>query len=249
MAKKINDTVKAYRRERARINRAIRELKKYGFDNNINVPTIPKKITQASVRRLQNISTRKIYESATGARPITGEQINFREFRVVWRRISDNVKNYYKDTLKALNFRKEISDLIKEQRERFDESIVTKTPDSPVKTVQKHDDSNSDILRGWQVAYDNFMDIIENYADRAYSIVKQRVSILENQYGKQAVGEMFIEASESGVMIEPSDSYNVGLIYRMLSSFARILQLNENDTKEFISSITDSDYFEGDFFE
>lgn len=238
---------KAYLRERNRINRAFREIKKYGFETEINVPKIPKNITQASVRRLQNLTTKKIYESATGARPVTGEQVDFKSFRIAWRRSNSQQRKEYEDALKALNFKGEIADLIKKQRAEFDKNISTDKPASPITHNQQFNDTVPDVVQGWEVAYDNFISIVENYADRAYEIVKQRIDFMEYNYGKEAVGNMFIEATDNGVIVDASESYNIGLIYRMLTSMARMLQLNENDTRDFVDSLTD-DNAESDLY-
>lgn len=245
MASKQTPLQKAYRRERNRIQRAIREVKKYGFEPGIKPPDIPKKITQASVRRLQNISTKKIYESATGARPGTGDKINFREFRIVWRRASEDVKKEYNDILRSINFRYEISDLIKQQREAFDASYKHTENEHPKSPIIP---TTTETLEGWKVGYDNFMSIVESYSDRAYSLVKERISVLKQQYGEQAIGEMFIEAVEGGVIIDPSESYNIGLVFRMLNSFARLLMMNEEDTNKFTQYVANDSYNEEDYF-
>ena len=65
MAKRRKQTPaeKAYNRERRRIQRQINRLSKRGYDVPENLlPPRPKRITEASVRRLQKITTPKIYE-------------------------------------------------------------------------------------------------------------------------------------------------------------------------------------------
>ncbi len=58
--KKVSATVKAYRKERSRVLAIVRRYEKQGLYVDFVVPNIPKKITQASVRRLAKITPKKI---------------------------------------------------------------------------------------------------------------------------------------------------------------------------------------------
>lgn len=65
----------AYRKERNRIQRFLREAKKRGYVFTGNVlPDIPKVITQASVNRLKKITPTVLYRKATFVTP-TGEKV------------------------------------------------------------------------------------------------------------------------------------------------------------------------------
>lgn len=72
--KKPSKTTLEYRKQRKRIQSAIKRLEKRGyvFQDDI-LPQIPKKITPASVKRLQNIDINEIYKSAVKVDPDTGE--------------------------------------------------------------------------------------------------------------------------------------------------------------------------------
>lgn len=82
--KKIKNAIqKAYQKERNRILSHIRKLKKQGYDTSeINVPKIPKKKTEGSIRRLQKLTTRKIQEQASKLDIETGEIISARQANV-----------------------------------------------------------------------------------------------------------------------------------------------------------------------
>lgn len=58
--KKVSATVKAYRKERSRVLATVRRYEKQGLYVDFVVPNIPKRITQASVRRLAKITPKKI---------------------------------------------------------------------------------------------------------------------------------------------------------------------------------------------
>ena len=58
--KKVSASVKAYRKERSRVLATVRRYEKQGLYVDFVVPNIPKRITQASVRRLAKITPKKI---------------------------------------------------------------------------------------------------------------------------------------------------------------------------------------------
>lgn len=59
-SKKISSTVKEYRKQRARVLATVRRYNKQGLYVDFVVPNIPKRITQASVRRLAKITPKNI---------------------------------------------------------------------------------------------------------------------------------------------------------------------------------------------
>ena len=72
-----------YRKERNRILSQIRKLKKQGFDTSgVKVPSIPKKVTEGSIRRLEKITTRSIQEKSTRVDTETGEILTARQAKV-----------------------------------------------------------------------------------------------------------------------------------------------------------------------
>lgn len=65
MAKKLTQTQKEYRKQRRRVQQAVKRLEKIGyiFDENV-VPKIPKKVTKASVQRLAKITPEKLRQKS-----------------------------------------------------------------------------------------------------------------------------------------------------------------------------------------
>lgn len=78
---------KAYNRERNRIKRFIREAEKRGYRfSDFSIPDKPKKITEASVRRLQKYNPKYLYEKATFLEPDTGEIVSGQRGRQIERK-------------------------------------------------------------------------------------------------------------------------------------------------------------------
>lgn len=86
--KKVQSPVeKAYNRERNRIKRFIREAEKRGYRfSDFSIPDKPKKITEASVRRLQKYNPKYLYEKATFLKPDTGEIVSGQRGRQIERK-------------------------------------------------------------------------------------------------------------------------------------------------------------------
>lgn len=61
-SKKISSTVKEYRKQRSRVLATVRRYEKQGLYVDFVVPNIPKRITQASVRRLAKIIPKQIQQ-------------------------------------------------------------------------------------------------------------------------------------------------------------------------------------------
>lgn len=63
-----------YKKERSRITRSVRQLKKQGFELSFETPKKPKKITEASIEKLKKITSRTITDKATMKATIINKQ-------------------------------------------------------------------------------------------------------------------------------------------------------------------------------
>ena len=77
--KQLSDVKQAYRKERQRIQRQINRMTKRGYDVPELLPKIPKKITEASVRRLKKLTTEKLYKESRFIDSETGEILTSEE--------------------------------------------------------------------------------------------------------------------------------------------------------------------------
>lgn len=77
--KQLSEVKQAYRKERQRIQRQINRMAKRGYDVPDLLPKIPKKITEASVRRLKKLTTEKLYQESRFVDFETGEILTSEE--------------------------------------------------------------------------------------------------------------------------------------------------------------------------
>ena len=82
---KLTPTQQEYRKERQRIQRQINRMTNRGYDVPELLPKIPKKITEASVRRLKKITTEKLYKESRFIDIETGEILTSKEGRALER--------------------------------------------------------------------------------------------------------------------------------------------------------------------
>lgn len=81
-SKKISPTVKEYRKQRARVLATVRRYEKQGLFVNFVVPNIPKRITQASVRRLAKIKPKQIQEKTYELNEYGEIEASFYQFKM-----------------------------------------------------------------------------------------------------------------------------------------------------------------------
>lgn len=79
--KKVSATVKAYRKQRSRVLATVRRYEKQGLYVNFVVPNIPKRITQASVRRLAKITPKKIQSQTYQLNEFGEVEASFYQFK------------------------------------------------------------------------------------------------------------------------------------------------------------------------
>lgn len=64
----------AYKKERLRITRSVRQLRNQGFELSFETPKKPKKITEASIEKLKKITSRTITDKATMKATVINKQ-------------------------------------------------------------------------------------------------------------------------------------------------------------------------------
>lgn len=126
MAKKLTQNQKEYRKQRRRVQQAVKRLEKIGyiFDEDV-VPKIPKKITKASVQRLAKITPEKLREKSEY---IIGEEVvkykaHKKEIRQEIKRIRQELKKE-KET-PVIDYIPTVSYI-----DNFRETVINSVPDN-----------------------------------------------------------------------------------------------------------------------
>lgn len=84
--RKVSPVVREYRRERKRVQSLIRRYEKQGLMVNLELPAIPKRITQGSVNRLAKLTPEKVRKNTIGVDVSTGEILSYNRAKAQQRR-------------------------------------------------------------------------------------------------------------------------------------------------------------------
>lgn len=117
MARKLTDLQKEYRKQRQRVQRAIKRAEQAGYITTTTLPEIPKRITQASVRRLQKITPASIRKKSTFVDISTGEVYNPRtQSKQRQKEIQQLARQQYKESQETRRKQRELKEAIKQNR-------------------------------------------------------------------------------------------------------------------------------------
>lgn len=167
-SKRESVTVKeAYKRERNRIQRQVNRMKKRGYEfEKSPVPAIPKTITAGSVRRLQAITTKKLYEMAEFVDIETGEILPAKKGRALERRRSavkaraTRIRKKREPEVSA--FGEEIAELIKGQREEQRRKKGRKKQDEENVERMRTDSQYGDQFESGEIAEQRVNDLLDS---------------------------------------------------------------------------------------
>lgn len=81
-----------YQKQRRRIQNLMYSYRRKGYDVQFEIPAIPKRITEASIRRLRNITPKTVQAKTFGIDVETGEQISYYRGQLQRRALSKRAK-------------------------------------------------------------------------------------------------------------------------------------------------------------
>lgn len=176
MAKKVSKTVQEYRKQRKRIQSTISRLKKLGYFPAINIlPDIPKRITQSSVLRLQEIDIEYIYKKSVYLDIETGELLEGRQpkSKRKQKKRTDKQKERYADFTDMVirEYKNQISRFPAKVAEiifrKLDEAIQKSGKDNVAYALQYKNESLSEYLNNVALFGDSIQAILA-YCDAMF---------------------------------------------------------------------------------
>ena len=202
MAKRKRSQVEIeYSKQRKRIQSFIRKHEKEGFYFEENsLPSIPKKITKASVSRLKKITPQKLYSKAVYAGKASYGEV---------------VSSY-----KGRQLRKQEAKKKREKRQRLKKQrIKTPRPKRIKDNVSKEKSFyRPSVLSGWYVT-------LENYSKSpAYSVLRMWMNKLIRDNGEDAVARMLEQAASNGNILVWSVAYKTEEAIEYMGNVMKYLQ-------------------------
>ena len=218
-----------YRKQRRRIQSFVRKAKKRGyiFSENI-IPAIPKKITAASIRRLENITPEKLYKKAAYVSQLTyGEIVKAKTGRTLEKK-------------KAQEKRKETIRRKKEEKKR-------KKPKKPVKPLEFNDNVSRETLdtNGYaQVVILNFLSALEKYVRaEGYGILRRVIDDEIEKNGTNKVAKMITDMINEQGMIDGFVMYNETVLTTYISKMLKYMPIDEETRTELYDALDNGEDF------
>lgn len=241
---KSKDLLAQYRKERKRVTNAVARLKKQASESGfvldeINIPNIPKKITEGSIRRLKNqFSTQKIRSKAEMYSPETGEIITGKQLQNLRRREGAEKRKRTASVEYELPWDEKayVENDVKAVEEAYERAIPPDmVSDEPVDDVES--------------IVDNFMRNIFGIimTERGYQCASDYKDFLDemvSKYGEEAVARAISQAPEFDLKVLYN---NGGQGDKWMSAVESFCSALGEETPEFTKKDADIDY-DGDSY-
>lgn len=197
---------KEYMRQRRRIQAYIRRNEKKGFIFKTDtLPEIPKRITPASIRRLERLTPKKLIQKSRFVDMETGEILTSKQGKKLIQKESRQRRRAR--TLEQAR-----------PKEEIERPKSTAPPES--------------MPNGEDIIISNFRYNIGSLSEAAYSLINDWLNNQISKHGKEAVAIMIEEATEAGAIPEVAVSYNTALLLERLSEMLLYLPLNDEEKKQ-----------------
>lgn len=190
-----------YMKQRRRIQRAISRMEKGGYILPENVlPPIPKRITRASVRRLEKITSDVLYKKSRYVDIETGEIVSGIVARD--RKRSEAAK-------KAAETRRR-----NRKYSSLEQNIGSIRPDKVPEDIPFDESyvSYYEIPMQEDIIITNFIETIELFPEVAEPLLRKWLNDLLRDYSKRDVAEMLERAAADGIGVDYTVAYRVDLL-------------------------------------
>lgn len=210
MARKKSSAVqRAYIAQRRRIQNLMSSYRRKGYDVQFQLPSIPKRITPASVRRLQRITPDVVRKQTFGVDYETGEQISYEKAQ---KQYAAERRAYREQIAQEAQRQKDISTQIELERRSITPSIST-------------------------VIISNFRYHISFYPEKARDIISKWLSEQILAYGETAVAKMLQESNDAGMWLTPKEAYSDELVREMLSNMLDFLDISDEEKQSILDEV------------
>lgn len=205
-AKKKTQTQLAYEKNLRRIKSFIRRAEKRGYQFPENaIPTRPKRITQASVRKLEKIKPETLYKKAKyGGEASEGEVVA----GLKGLQLEKTLRGRRAAEARAANkARKAVTGILSDIAGQFD---------APRRVSEDTSFFDNTVLS-------NFMYHISQFNDRANALIRNWLDRIMTSHGRHAAAIMLNEATNAGVIIDYKVVYDPDKLMGRLADFLEYL--------------------------
>lgn len=178
-----------YGKQRRRIQSYISKLRRQGYSVDFVLPNIPKRITPASVRRLERITPEKIRKNATVFDVETGRLITVDQVRERDKERKRQIREANRKLRKEHEQRKKQENKYKEELKKRQQRSKKKQEDT-LKEIRKTREQYGAVAIDWnQQTVGVFLQYLSGYPPKIAEYVIRRVNECINYFGVDAVAE------------------------------------------------------------
>lgn len=218
MARKNSKFYKSYMRERRRVQRLVNKYKKIGVEVNIEIPKIPKRITQGSINRLSKITPQHVSRE-TFIPTDTGELISVYAYQKTHKETLAQIAERVRTKLTAVSTFPLLSQLTailsnelqrrKDAMPAYDEIIISNFLDD----VSKFPDTSRDIIMNW------------------FNTLRESVN------DDEKIADMLEDAKAQGIAPTIKESYNPDKILSNLTEMFNMLDISAGEKNAIIDDL------------
>lgn len=222
MKKRVSKYKKEYMKERRRVQRLVNRYKKIGYEVNIKIPKIPKRITSASIRRLEKITADKVSRETFLPDPSTGEVTRLYKLRG---------KGFSLRKLEKLTAPGNVVMQPNVSRETLIENLVNTLSDYAA-TIQTDYPAYSEIV------ISNFIDEISEFPDVTRDIIMNWFNALRDSTNDDdKIADMLQDAKERGIAPRLKDAYNTDMLLSNLTEMFNLLDISAGEKSQIINDL------------
>lgn len=190
-----------YVKQRRRIQRAISRMEKSGYILPENVlPPIPKRITSASVRRLEKITSDALYKKSRYVDIETGEIVSGIVARD--RKRSEAAKKAAETRRRNKKYKPLEQDIGPTRPDKVERDTPYDEPYDPYDELPRQED----------IIITNFIETIELFPEVAEPLLRKWLNDLLRDYSRRDVAEMLERAAADGIGVDYTVAYRVDLL-------------------------------------
>lgn len=239
-----------YRKERRRVSRLINTYKKKGYEVEVEIPPIPKKITQASINRLKAYTPRYVSERSFAPNLYTGEKITVREYMARgFNRIGFDLSEYWQwgveipEIVKPEPPKPKKPEIGKEPKQEY-----TSTIPEPSMTLEEYEairPSEPGTVQYSDVIISNFEALISEYPPRAMELAYNFYYKVASELSRDELAEFLDTTYNKGLWLTPEEAYRSEKLQTNLVKMMNLLELSGGEKREILDELD----METDFYE
>ena len=215
-----------YQKQRRRIQGTISRYKKKGFKVDFELPKIPKNITQGSINRLKNITTKKIQEKTMFYDPITETEVSYFRGQKIQKQRKQEQENAYK---KLEKYEYDIQD---------SRGNLTDEYKRAKKEEYYYSFDYSDHV------IDAFLSMIMLYPTKAEPYLRSWLTTAINNFGKEIVADGLAKAMNAGNMLTYKIAYDEQELSAYTDRLFSFFNVGKFEREEFETAWEESTHFE-----